>query len=437
MARYLLAASPIPGHALPMLGIGAELVRRGHDVRLLTGAEFGALAVARGMRAVTLPGGVAASGSPDTRPGLVQRWRTGRAELLSVFVAPLVAQYAALRTELEREAAAAVLVDLAFTGALPLLLAGRPRPAVLVCGVGPLTVSSRDTAPFGAGWRPRAGARYSRMTWFTHRVLLREVRIRLDAALRAAGVAAAPVFLTDWPLLADRLLQLTVPAFEYRRRDLPDSVVFTGPLPVDDGMADWEPVPVRERRIRVHVTQGTWNNGDPGQLIVPTLAGLADRGDLEVIATTGRAQRLPIGTPGNARVVDFCSYAGLLPTVDVMVTNGGYGGVHAALAHGVPLVVAGGCADKPEVAARVAHFGVGVDLRTARPTGRQVAAAVDRVLTTPSYRQAAARVAGAIAATRPYDAIEQTLAEYAGLGPRPVTAVSHDDSPFRSTEEFL
>ena len=36
-----------------------------------------------------------------------------------------------------------------------------------------------------------------------------------------------------------------------------------------------------------------------------------------------------------------------------MLTNGGYGGVQYALAHGVPLVVAGDTEDKPEVAARV------------------------------------------------------------------------------------
>ncbi len=49
----------------------------------------------------------------------------------------------------------------------------------------------------------------------------------------------------------------------------------------------------------------------------------------------------------------------LLPRVDVMVTNGGYGAVQRALAAGVPIVAAGRTEDKPEVAARVQHFGVG------------------------------------------------------------------------------
>ena len=39
-----------------------------------------------------------------------------------------------------------------------------------------------------------------------------------------------------------------------------------------------------------------------------------------------------------------------------MVTNGGYGGVQLALAHGVPLVVAGNTEEKGEIAARVAAY---------------------------------------------------------------------------------
>ena len=58
-----------------------------------------------------------------------------------------------------------------------------------------------------------------------------------------------------------------------------------------------------------------------------------------------------------------------------MVTNGGYGGVQQALAHGVPLVVAGDSEDKPEVAARVRWSGVGIDLRRGDPSPAQLATA--------------------------------------------------------------
>jgi UDP:flavonoid glycosyltransferase YjiC (YdhE family) len=82
--------------------------------------------------------------------------------------------------------------------------------------------------------------------------------------------------------------------------------------------------------------------------------------------------------------VPYASYDCLLPHTSVMVTNGGYGGVTQALAHGVPLVVAGAGEDKPEVAARVAWSGAGINLRTDHPTPARLRAAVLDVLRTPS-----------------------------------------------------
>lgn len=437
MGRYLLAVSPIPGHVLPMLSIGVDLVRRGHEVRLLTGRAFTALAAARGVPAVPLPCEAEVIRPPGPRgpSTALRRWRIGRAELRSIFLAPLAAQYTALRGELEREPAEAILADLTFAGAIPLLLTDRPRPTVLVCGVGPLMVSSADTAPFGTGWRPRPEVSYRRVNRFAHHVLFRDVQSRLNTLLDSVGAARAPVFLTDWPVLADRIIQLTVPSFEYRRRDLPRGVLFAGPLPLGDEVGERDVLPVTGRRTRVHVTQGTWDNTDPTELIVPTLDAFADRDDLEVIATTGPGVHLPITPPNNARVLDFCSYSALLPSVGVMITNGGYGGVHAALAYGVPLVVAGGTADKPEVAARVAHFGVGIDLRTARPNASEIAAAVDRILGARSYRRAAARIADDIAAARPYEVIDEALAEHSWFGPRPVPPSLCHDPPSPLIEE--
>jgi UDP:flavonoid glycosyltransferase YjiC (YdhE family) len=103
--------------------------------------------------------------------------------------------------------------------------------------------------------------------------------------------------------------------------------------------------------------------------------------------------------PANLRVAPWLPYDDLLPRTAVMVTNGGYGGVQLALAHGVPIVAAGRTEDKPEVAARVAWSGVGVDLRAARPSPARVAAAVDRVLGDPAYAAAAGRMAAAMRGT--------------------------------------
>lgn len=92
-----------------------------------------------------------------------------------------------------------------------------------------------------------------------------------------------------------------------------------------------------------------------------------------------------------------------------MVTNGGYGGVQMALAHGVPLIVAGAREDKPEVAARVAWSGSGVNLRVERPVPDVIGEAVSDVLTKPGYRGNARRLAGAISKTDPLHTLDEIL----------------------------
>jgi UDP:flavonoid glycosyltransferase YjiC (YdhE family) len=193
------------------------------------------------------------------------------------------------------------------------------------------------------------------------------------------------------------------PGLERPRHDLPSPAHFVGRLAPARAGADRVPAAAADpgaaaARPRVVVTQGT-HNVDPGDLLVPTLRGLADL-DVEVIATSGRPGATDLGPdlPANARVVDFLDFATALPRTDVLVTNGGWGGVLEGLAHGVPLVVAGGDIDKPENAARVARAGAGIDLRTGRPRPAAVATAVRALLDDPGYAQQARRLGGELEA---------------------------------------
>ncbi|WP_239476444.1 glycosyltransferase [Nocardia arizonensis] len=399
-------------------------------MRLLTGAAFGASTRAHGVEFSELPRGAevaraALSGSRASN--LVRRWRTGRAELRSAFLAPIPAQYRALCAELQRTNFDAVLVDVMFAGAIPLLLSQRERPPVIACGVVPLMLSSADCPPFGIGWQPR-GRDYTTMNRFVQQVLFRDIQVKLDEILRALDLGPTPAFILDWPLLADRILQFTVPGFEYPRHDLPPSVVFTGPIPTpaagEGGLPSWWPVSDGAKKI-VHVTQGTWDNRDFDHLLRPSLSALSQRPDVLVVACTG-GSCTPIGPlPANAYAADFVPYDRLLPRVDVMITNGGYGGVNQALRYGVPLIVAGDTADKPETAARVAYVGAGIDLGTARPRPAAILAAVDRVLSCRSFRATANRMASEIASSSPFDVIATVLAEVTS-GPRRAVAAPTD-----------
>lgn len=418
LARIVIAASPMSGHVLPMVQIGIHLQVLGHDVSVLTDSMHRGVVERADLRFEPLAADAAtalATASnplpPVPLPRLARRYLTGRADIRSTFVAPLVAQHLALVRLLDADPVDAVLADMAFTGALPLLTSQRSRPAVLVCGVGPLTVSSIDTPPFGMAWIPRPGMDYRGMHTVVQKVLFRDIEEALSGALSAVGAPRAPVPLLDWPLLADRMLQLTVPSFEYPRSDLPETVSFVGPvLPQWSGglrEPQWWPEVQRARTV-VHVTQGTLNNVDLDQLIGPSLQALADL-DGVVVATTGRRpDHNYFDVPANAFVAEWLPYSVLLPYVDVMITNGGYGGVQHALSHGIPVVVAGESADKAEVGARAEYAGVGVNLGTSHPTPAAIAAAVRDA---EECHDAARRLGGEIAATTPLDTIADAVAD--------------------------
>ncbi len=177
-----------------------------------------------------------------------------------------------------------------------------------------------------------------------------------------------------------------------------------------------ETLDARPRPIVV-VAQGTVDNRDPEKLFVPTLTALADTENLVVATTGGRhtqelAQRFP---HDNVVVVDYANYRELMARASLFISNGGYGSVMHALAHGVPLLLGGKLEGKNDVNARMAYCGLGVDLHTERPTPAQIAKGARRVLEDPSYREAAKHVAHELAK---YDACSIVEEVIAGAGVR-------------------
>ncbi len=413
MSQYLIASVPIHGHVTPLLAVAAGLVERGHDVRFLTGSRFSSAVETTGSTFVALPedadyddrlhGGVS-----DDRPGGIAGLRH---DVAQTFLTPARAQYDALTGILDGDEPStdAVIVDPAFVGAM--LLAAHPvgtRPPVVVGGVLPLTLSSSSVPPFGLGLQPWAGPlnrpRNSLLRAMVEKIVFTPVQRDLDALHRAVHGRDADAFILDWVSRADAIVQFSVPAFEYPRPDAVVPLRFAGPISQPSGteLPAWWPDLDTARHV-VLVTQGTIANTDLTELVRPTLEALAGEDVLVVVATGGPPVRELGVLPANARAAEFLPYDVLFPRLAVMVTNGGYGGVHYALAHGVPLVVAGGTEDKPEVAARVAWSGTGINLRTGRPKPKAIRRAVRRVLDTPEPRLAAAAVAAQIDTTRGVD----------------------------------
>ncbi len=403
MYRFVICAQPFAGHVNPALPISQALVERGHDVRFYTGSRHKARVEATGARHVA-PSRALDSGE-DIDVMFPERAGLGRLDQarfdLTWFVESLPAQIADLEESLADAPADVVVCDQTVGCGYAL----HSKHGLPWATYGFTAIGIRDplVPHFGLGIRTStsrlAPLRNRTLDVVTRRVLFRFVQPAGVAALRVAGVEPDGRSVFDLPVSPYLYLQAGVPAMEYPRRTWPAQLHFVGallPPPPPESVQQpswWGDMHTAERVVLV--TQGTVAS-DLEQLVVPTLRAFADDPATLVVATgpkcTAEALSSLLPLPANARVVPYLPFGPLMPHVDVMVTNGGYGGHLTALHAGVPLVVAPAFEEKPDVARRVAYAGVGIDMRTSTPTPRQVHTAVHQALNDPRYRATAAAV---------------------------------------------
>ncbi|SDS66443.1 glycosyltransferase [Microterricola viridarii] len=422
MASIMIAVMPFVGHVAPMRAVAEAFLADGHRVRVYTGAAHAGAFASLG--AGVVPWRVAPDFDEHDLPAAFPalRDRKGPAQMLAnvreVFINTAAGQCVDLRAAFDEEPWEVIVADGLSLGAhLASEHTGTPWATVSIV---PLTIPSRDLPPPGLGIRPGRGP-LGRARDALLRGILPLVSARLERDYRLArsdaGLAPGGRPFGDAWYSPELVCASGVPELDYPRRDLPSQVVYVGTLtpaaaapPPPGRRPDWLPDAAAGGDPVVHVTQGTLNT-EPRDLIQPAFAALG-RQRVRLVAVTGRRGRpeLPFPAPPNAAVSDVIPYAGLLPHVDVMITNGGWGGVLAALAHGIPLIVAGGDLDKPEIAARVAWAGAGIDLRTGTPSPRQILAAWRRVSADPAFRASAERVGAALRQhDGPAEVVQHTL----------------------------
>lgn len=395
MAHILVASSPFAGHVRPTLAVAEALLLRGHRVTAYTGRRYARDFEALGCR--ILPWQSATDyDERNLAASFPQLPSTGRravfANLEHVFIGNAPGQLDDLR-----RAHAASPFDILVSEQMMLgagMLAELQSLPWASLSVLPLSLPSRNLPPSGLGLQPLPGALGHARDALLRRVTRRVMR-PLDAALaevrKQAGLPERQLFEQ-----AGFSTQLTIahgaPGIDFPRPDLPGYVHYAGLLARPIVYAGPEPDWLREVRSFkgpvVLVAQGTLNT-DPQELLQPALDALRDEDLLVVASSAGRSvQRIP----PNARVHEFLPFGDLLPLASCAVTNGGWGGVLQMAAAGVPMVVAGGTLDKPEVAARVACAGLGLDLRTGTPTPRKILRVVRSILAEPGFRTRTAAV---------------------------------------------
>lgn len=425
MAKILFASMPFDGHFGPLTGLAVHLKGRGHDVRFYTGPTYGAKLDALGIphfcfrRAVDV-----------NHHNLVQHFpeygtlgagpKAIEFALTKVFFANLEAHLADVTELRDGFPFDALICDAAFYAADLIAQKLQPRVYAVHPAPTPASKSLRQPPPF-LGLRPMRGPFgrvRDRVAWAMVESATRSGKALFNELCARQGLKGMgprdSVF--DLPYRHARaMFQVGVPSMDYPRADLPACQKFVGPLlpfkkPRSAGFA-------QEERLRaaptvLAVSQGTVDNRDPEKLFVPALEAFAGGPHLVVVTTGGRhTEALRARFPqDNVIIEDWIDFDRLFEHTDVFICNGGYGSILLALASGVPVLSAGKLEGKNDINARLDWRGLGVDLRTERPTPKQLARGLDRVLKDTRLRQNVARAQAELASYRPFEIIESTLA---------------------------
>jgi MGT family glycosyltransferase len=396
MARFLFATMAVPGHVAPIAPVVRRLVERGHEVTWYTSTFFADKVSAAGATFAPIKSTID-FGDGDYDRHFPERVKyEGLRQLVydfeQIFVGSVEGYVTDLRELVESLHPAVLVIDPAVAaGAIMSMVDGIPTATI---NVSVLALEDPAIPPFGLGLPPGGSVPGRLRNKALYQLVDHVIFGRVNRAFRAICKKHG------WPTFPFRpqatrwlYLQPSVEAFEYPRTSLPPQLHYIGPL-LPERAPDQQPpswwADVKAAKAAgipvVVVTQGTVAT-DPGELISPTLRALEFE-DLFVVAA-GVEPTGPESLPPNARAAEFIPFGPLMPLADAYVTNGGFGGVVIALANGVPIVSAGTTEDKAEVGGRIAHTGVGIDLKTNRPTEEQIHRAVFSVLRDPRYRDRA------------------------------------------------
>ncbi len=339
--RCFLGAFGDAGHAFPMLALGSELVRRGHEVTFETWTRWRSPVEASGMRFVAAP----------EFPVFPTRDRP-----LSPYEA-VVAAVAQTRPAVTAAAPDVVVHDIltlapALSGELESVPVATLIPHLYPPG-------EPGFPPFGLGAQPprtRVGARLWRAFERPVDVGLRRGTAELNETRRRVGLGPAPG--PHNGLSRQLCLVATLPQLEYPR-PWPEHVHVVGPMIWEAAAAPVQPPPGSAPLVLVAPSTAQ----DPSQrLLRAALRGLAHE-PVRVLASCNRRPLPgPVAVPENARLVEWVSYAQTMPLAALVLCHAGHGTLVRALTLGRPVVAVPHTGDMPENAARLTWSGAGLRL---------------------------------------------------------------------------
>jgi MGT family glycosyltransferase len=395
VTRVFLGAFGDPGHAFPMIALGAELARRGNDVHLQTWVKWREHVEAEGMTFV---------------PAMEYQVFPTKERPLKPYETVVRAARDCL-PQIEQARPDCVIADIiTLAPAIAGEMAGLPV-GTLVPHVDPRPADGFPAYSIGARL-PRTGA--GRALW---RRVDRFVQSGLEQGREQLNETRARLGLPPREYVHNGIsrelcLLATLPQLEYPRAQPYPNTAVVGPL-------FWE-LPA-ERAIEPPPGEGpvvlvaTSTSQDPDhRMLRAALEGLADE-PVRVIGTWNRrVPDPPLDVPGNAVVVDWLSYARTMPACDAVLCHAGHGTVVRALASGCAVVCCPAAGDMNENAARIDWAGLGTRLPRRLVTARGVKLAVRKALADPSIRERVRAIGPANGAPRAAELVEAFAARSAG-----------------------
>ena len=353
MSKIVIVTWPGGGNQPPAIGLAQRLRVRGHDVVFAGYPQQVDRFAALGFALVVMP-------------GASRRWETFEPGGLSGFLLDRVWACPEHLTDVaavvERESPDLIVVDCMLGAALAAVEdAGVPTAAQVHSAPGIL-------CPPGAG-APELAA--------------------LNAVRARSGLDRLDTFRAAWE--RHPVLCATIPELDPRAAAAPAGFRWVGPVFEDTPAGAYAPEPDDRPLVLVSFSSGpAW---DQTSRIQRTLDGLA-RSGVRVLATTGAVDPTTLDVPENATALPYAPHGAVLPHAAAVVTHAGHGTLTAALAHGLPVVALPNLgADQAALATQVAQLGAGLHLDGDTARADDVRRAVEQVLSEPSYRTTAQRLA--------------------------------------------
>jgi zeaxanthin glucosyltransferase len=405
---------PVVGHLNPMTALARRLQSRGHDIVFIGVPDVEPFARAAGLKFVPFceneypAGSVARLYAPvSSLYGLeVTRWSI-REGLTGLFNA--ASKH--LPRKLAESGIEALVIDTihAFLELVPMSLG---MPYAQVWNVLHTDLSGA-TPPCFFSWPPDS----------TPEALIRN-RVGVETAAEmfapliplAMSYADKMGLAIDWSDFAATTSKLTVitqtpKEFDFPGIPWPAQFHYTGPFHDKEGR---EPIAFPWKKLSgkplVYASMGTLVNG-LAKVYKTILRAVGQLPDIQVVLSVGEnVDPESFGIfPSNVVVVRRAPQIELLKRAALCITHAGLNTALESLAEGVPMVAIPIGYDQPGVAARIAHHGVGEFVDIEDVTVENVRGLIEKVMSSPRYREKARWFQNVIAQTRGLDLAAEVI----------------------------